>query len=85
MNAFEGRELICKKDSKVKIHISTRELTVNVVVADNIIDGVEVILGMDVIDTLGGLAVSRNTVKFVELREDVLPTYSLLSVKLTVL
>ena len=40
----------------------------NAVVADFMIDGIEIILRMDVIDALGGVAVSRNTVKFGEHR-----------------
>ena len=59
------------------MHIPTRELTVKAVVADNMIDGVEVILEMDVIDVLGEVAVSRNTVKFGELKYSMLPTCSL--------
>ena len=51
----------------------------NAVVADFMIDGIEIILRMDVIDALGGVAVSRNTVKFGEHREDVLPMCSLLA------
>ena len=38
------------------MHILTRELIMNAVVADNMIDGVEVILGMDVIGALGGVS-----------------------------
>ena len=49
--AFDGWEVICNGKSKLKMHISTRELTVNKVVANNMIDGVEVKLGMGVIDT----------------------------------
>ena len=64
-----------KGNSKVKMHISRRELILNAVVADNMIDGVRVILGMDVIVALGGVAVSKNTVKFGELQEDVLSVY----------
>ena len=51
----------------------------NAVVADFMIDGIEIILRMDVIDALGGVAVSRNTVIFGEHREDVLPMCSLLA------
>ena len=68
MNAFDGPEVICKINSKIKMHISTREMIVNAVIVDDMIDGVEVILGMDVIDALRGVAVSRNTVKFGEHR-----------------
>ena len=50
------------------MHIPTGELTLSAVVADNMIDGVE-ILG----------TVSRNTVKFGEHGENNLPTYSLLA------
>ena len=51
----------------------------NAVVADFMIDGIEIILRMDVIDALGGVAVSRNTIKFGELRENVLPMCLLLA------
>ena len=58
MNAFDGQ--------KVNMQISTREPTTSAVISENMIDDVEVILGMDVIDVLGGVAVSRNIVKFGE-------------------
>ena len=51
----------------------------NAVVADNMIDGVEVKLGIDMIDVLEEVAVSRNAVKFGEHGENNLPTYSLLA------
>ena len=79
MNTFDDQEVICKENCKVKMLISTRELTVNAVVADNMIGGVEVILEMGVIDAHGGVAVSRKLVKFGELKEDVLPMCSLLA------
>ena len=64
MNAFDGWEVICKGNSKIKMNILTRKLTVN---ADNMIDA------------LGGVAVPKNAVKFAELREDMLLICSLLA------
>ena len=58
----------------MKMDLSTKELTVSAVVADNMIDSVEVVLRMDMIGALGGVDVSRNTVKFSELTEDALLT-----------
>ena len=60
------------------MQLSTRELTLSAIVSDNKIDGVEIILGMDVIDALGGVIVTRNTVQFCELEGDMLSTYSFL-------
>ena len=39
-------EVICKGNSKEKMQISIKELTLNAVVLDNMIDGGEVILGV---------------------------------------
>ena len=60
------------------MHLLTRELTVNAVVAVNMIDTVEVILGMNVINAFGAVTVSINT-KFGELRKEVLSLCSLLA------
>ena len=56
-----------------------RELNLSAVVFVNMIDGVEVILRMDVIDALVRMALTRNTVQFGELGGDMLPKCSLLT------
>ena len=45
------------------------------VVANSMIDGVNIILGIDIIDADGWVAVTRNTVKFIELGGDMMPTF----------
>ena len=45
------------------------DLTLHTVVFDDMINGVVVIMGMDVIDVLEWVRVMRNAVKFGELRE----------------
>ena len=42
------------RNFKMQMEISRRELTLSAVVSDDIIDNVEIILGIDVIDTLEG-------------------------------
>ena len=56
------------------MQISTRELTLGAVISDNMIDGVEVIFGMDMIDALGGVVV-----QFDELEGGMVSTSSLLT------
>ena len=68
MNAFYGREVIFKENSKVKMHISKRKLNftlsflLNAVVADNMIDSVGN-AGNECGDAIEGVAISRNTIK----------------------
>ena len=63
----------------MKIHILTGELILSAVVVDNIINVVRVILRMDGIDTLGGMAVTTDTIQFNELQGDMLLMCSLLA------
>ena len=71
MNAFDGQ--------KVNMQISTREPTTSAVISENMIDDVEVILGMDVIDVLGRVTATGNTIQFDKIGGDILPTCSLLT------
>ena len=67
--------MVCKGNGKMKMQLSAKELILITVATDNMTDDVGVTLGMDVIDELGGVTVTRNTVKFCEHRRDMMPTH----------
>lgn len=66
MFAFDNREVECRGVSWLDLVVAGTHVKVYAVVVDNIVDGVDVVLGMDVIDRLGGVMVTRFKVQFGE-------------------
>ena len=64
INAFDGRPIKCRGATWLNIGISGRQLRVRAVVSDHLVDGVDVVLGVDVIDRLGGVTVRCGRVSF---------------------
>ena len=64
MTAFDGREVECRGISWVDLEVAGRLVGVRAVVVDSIVDGVDVVLGMEVIDQLGGVLVAGSKVQF---------------------
>ena len=64
VSAFDGREVKCKGTAKVQITVAGEHLERDVTVVSQMVDGVDVVLGMDAIETLGGVKVWRNKVQF---------------------
>lgn len=64
MFAFDGREVKCKGKCWTELVVGEKHLEVEVVVIDEIVNGVDMVLGMDVIELLGGVTVSKGTVRF---------------------
>ena len=62
--AFDGRKVDCKGTSDVELHVSGRSVRVRAVVADKVIDGIGVVMGMDVIGQLGGVTVNEHGISF---------------------
>ena len=64
VTAFDGRTVECCGMSAVKLEIDGHQLNVEVVVANRLVPGVEVIIGMDVICALGGVIIDDNGARF---------------------
>ena len=62
--AFDGREVSCKGSANVELCVYGNHTQVDVAVAEEIIDGISVVLGMDVIKSLGGDTVNECGVRF---------------------
>ena len=62
--AFDGREVECRGRSRVELKVAGVALSVRVIVADNILSGIDVVMGMDVIVRLGGVTVGEGAVAF---------------------
>ena len=80
INIFDNKKVKCKANSTVKIQKSKTDLALREVVSDDLIDGVEVIIGMDMIHALRGVTVTSNAVRFGELGEG-MPATCLLMVE----
>ncbi|KAF2363741.1 Cyclophilin-type peptidyl-prolyl cis-trans isomerase domain [Trinorchestia longiramus] len=65
ISAFYGRKLECEVVNRVKIVVKgVMPVVKKAVVLDRLVDGVDVVLGTDVIDRLGGVMVKRGKVEF---------------------
>ena len=62
--AFDGREVKCRGMKKVRLEIGEEKMDREVTVVETMVDGLDVVIGMDVIQLLGGLKISGNKVQF---------------------
>ena len=66
MTAFDGRVVECRGTSWVDLTVVGAPVRVFATVVDSIVDGVDVVLGMDVINRLGGVTIRGGRVEFGE-------------------
>lgn len=64
ITAVDGREVKCNGTSIVRLMVRGMSLTIQAIVINKIVTGVDVVLGMDAIARLGGVTVYRNSVRF---------------------
>ena len=64
ISAFDGSQIKCKGADWVKLGVNSEGVTVRAVVSDQLVNGVDVVLGVDVIDHLGGVTVTQGKVCF---------------------
>ena len=64
MVAFDGRQVKCSGTCLVKLVVAERQIEVCAVVVDEVVEGIDVVMGIDIIDQLGGVAVCKGTVRF---------------------
>ena len=62
--AFDGRKVDCEGTSKVELWVCGKPVTVRAVVAKKVIEGIDVVVGMDAIGQLGGVTINRYGVWF---------------------
>ena len=62
--AFDGRRVRCRGKSSVYIMVGHHKLFLSAIVVDNMLDGIDVVLGMDAITELGGVTVSGGSIEF---------------------
>ena len=68
VSAFDGRQVRCKGASNVEITVAGKKMNQDVTVVSEMVEGFDLVLGMDVIAALGGVEVSGSKVQF--LREE---------------
>lgn len=64
MTAFDGRRVKCRGATWIDLKVGGTALKVHAMVLDNIVNDIDFVMGMDVIDCLGGVLVSGNKVQF---------------------
>ena len=66
MVAFDGRQVKCHGTCCIRLQVAENPVEVHAVVVDKVVEGIDVVMGMDVIDQLGGVTVCKRTVRFGE-------------------
>ena len=64
MAAFDGRIVDCQGTSIVDLEVNGISLKINAVVLDDIVNNIDVVMGMEVIDQLGGVKIDKNGIQF---------------------
>ena len=64
VRAVDGREVKCCGETVAKIVVRNIPLQVRVIVLEKLVTGIDVILGLDVIDRLGGATIAKGQMKF---------------------
>ena len=64
ITAFDGNSVICRGRSVKQLTVGHQTISVEVIVVDKLLDGVDVVLGMDSIELLGGVCVYKENVVF---------------------
>ena len=64
MKEVDGRDIKCKGARKVEIKVRGVRVKVEAILMNRIIDGIDVIIGMDVINEMGGVTIKEAEVKF---------------------
>ena len=56
--AVDGREIICEGERNVELTVQGTQLGIKAIVLRRLIDGIDVVLGMDVISQMGGVVIA---------------------------
>ena len=64
VKAVDGRDIKCKRARQVEIKVRGVQVKVEAILMNRIIDGIDVIIGMDVINEMGGVTIKEAEEKF---------------------
>ena len=64
VRVVDGRKVRCCGETVTKIAVRNIPLQVQVIVLEKLVTGIDVILGLDVIDRLGGASIAKGQVRF---------------------
>ena len=73
LKAVDGRDIKCKGARQVEIKVSGVHVQVGAILNNCIIDGINVIIGMDIINEMGGVTIKEVEVKFGDVQCAVAP------------
>lgn len=57
LTAVDGRVIVCEGEGSVELTVQGIHLTVKAIILGRLVDGIDMVLGMDVINSLGGVAI----------------------------
>ena len=63
MVAFDGRLVDCKGNAMVQVELGSSEVAVEMVVTDQLLEGIDLIIGMDVISRVGGVRIQGEEIE----------------------
>ncbi|KAK7083587.1 hypothetical protein SK128_018224, partial [Halocaridina rubra] len=61
---FDGRKVDYKGVSEMELLVGEKRVEINAVMADKIIEGIDVVMGMDVIGQPGGVVINKHGASF---------------------
>ena len=64
VSAFDGSQVQCRGTVRVTCDVRGRELVIDMIVVETLIKGIDIVLGLDVINELGGVHIHGMAVKF---------------------
>ena len=64
VKAVDGRDIKCKGARQVEIKVRGVRVKVEAILMNRIIAGIDVIIGMDIINEMGGVTIKKAEVKF---------------------
>ena len=64
MKAVDGRDIKYKGTRQVEIKVRGVRVKVEAILMNHIIDGIDIMIGMDVINEMGGMTIKKAEVKF---------------------
>ena len=62
--AFDGNAIQCKRRGGLEITVGEEIITVDAIIVESIVKGVDIVLGLDAITQLGGVTIHNGMIKF---------------------
>ena len=67
--AFNGTEVKCRGKTRMEVIVGDMKITINAIVSDSLFGDTMMLMGMDVINQLGGVTIFRESVIFGKISE----------------